>query len=216
VTSIRLKYVQAFGGYYYFRRRGYPRVRLPGLPGSPEFMAAYQAAQADKPLSIGEDRSIPGSVSAAIAEFYMSSEWAGFSNGTKQMRRAILERFRNRFGRLPVREMESQHLEKYLAKLKPHAAKNALKTLRGLLEHARHDVSWGLRLPKAKSTKHPSWPVEVIAQYEAHHRIGTKARLCLALAKYTRAGRAEIARLGPQQTVNSAFHRARRPALRPS
>ena len=28
----------------YFRRRGYPRVRLPGLPWSPSFMAAYEAA----------------------------------------------------------------------------------------------------------------------------------------------------------------------------
>lgn len=110
MTIISLKYVQAFGGYYYFRRRGYQRVSLPGPPGSEEFMAAYRAAEAGKPLSIGEDRSIPGSVSAAIAEFYQSQTWQGFSNGTQQMRRAILERFRNRFGRLPVREMESRHL----------------------------------------------------------------------------------------------------------
>ncbi len=26
----------------YFRRRGEPKVRLPGLPGSDEFMSAYQ------------------------------------------------------------------------------------------------------------------------------------------------------------------------------
>ena len=29
---------------YYLRRKGMSLVRLPGKPGSPEFMAAYQAA----------------------------------------------------------------------------------------------------------------------------------------------------------------------------
>jgi hypothetical protein len=30
--------------YYYFRKPGCARIRLPGLPGSTEFMTAYQAA----------------------------------------------------------------------------------------------------------------------------------------------------------------------------
>ena len=49
MSRIRLKYVQAWvdregRAHHYFRRRGFPRVRLPGLPGSADFMAAYQAA----------------------------------------------------------------------------------------------------------------------------------------------------------------------------
>jgi hypothetical protein len=45
-----LRYVQSFVDrksgtvYHYFRRPGYKRVPLPGLPGSREFMAAYQDA----------------------------------------------------------------------------------------------------------------------------------------------------------------------------
>ena len=31
---------------FYFRRRGYKPVPLPGLPWSPTFMAAYEAAMA--------------------------------------------------------------------------------------------------------------------------------------------------------------------------
>jgi hypothetical protein len=31
---------------FYFRRAGHPKVRLPGLPWSPEFMEAYEAAKA--------------------------------------------------------------------------------------------------------------------------------------------------------------------------
>src|SRR5260221_54465 len=53
------KYVQAWVDdrdgrvYYYLRRRGYPRVRLPGLPWSPSFMAAYESALAAPRTAIG-------------------------------------------------------------------------------------------------------------------------------------------------------------------
>ena len=35
MTKLHLKYVQSFGGYHYFRRRGSPRISLPGIVGSP-------------------------------------------------------------------------------------------------------------------------------------------------------------------------------------
>ena len=54
---------------------------------------------------------------------------------------------------------------------------------------------------KATSKRHASWPTEVIAQFEARHPIGSKARLCFALAEYTGAGCAEVARIGPQHIV---------------
>jgi hypothetical protein len=69
MTRLHLKYVQSYRGYHYFRKRGSPYVQLPGLPGSAEFMAAYQSALAAAPVAIGKDtRSKPGSVSAAIAK----------------------------------------------------------------------------------------------------------------------------------------------------
>jgi hypothetical protein len=43
MTKLHLKYVQSFGRYHYFRRRGSPRLPLPGVVGSAEFMEAYQA-----------------------------------------------------------------------------------------------------------------------------------------------------------------------------
>jgi hypothetical protein len=50
MSTLRLKYVQAWIDrdgrvHRYFRRPGYQRIRLPGLPGSAEFMRAYEAAQ---------------------------------------------------------------------------------------------------------------------------------------------------------------------------
>ena len=49
---------------FYFRRRGFKKVRLPGLPWSPEFMAAYEAALAGQPMEIGSARTKPGTIRA--------------------------------------------------------------------------------------------------------------------------------------------------------
>jgi hypothetical protein len=93
-----LPFIHRNGGYDYFRRPGYPRVRLPGLPFSPEYMAAYQEAMANVPV-IGASRSRVGSVAAAVAAYLVSPEFTtGLSPGTQQMRRAILNRFRDRSG----------------------------------------------------------------------------------------------------------------------
>ena len=54
----------------YFRRPGYPRVRLPGLPWSPSFMAAYEAAFSGPRAAIGAGRIRPGSVSAVVTEYF--------------------------------------------------------------------------------------------------------------------------------------------------
>ena len=59
----------------YFRRRGYPRVRLPGLPWSPSFMAAYEAALAGPRAAIGAGRIKPGSVAAVVAEYFDSQQF---------------------------------------------------------------------------------------------------------------------------------------------
>src|SRR5689334_19336868 len=89
MTRLHLKYVQSFGGYHYFRRRGMPRIPLPGSVGSAEFMAAYQQALGAAPLPVGASkRSKPGSISAAIAEYYGSRAFKGFTGGTPVQRRA--------------------------------------------------------------------------------------------------------------------------------
>jgi hypothetical protein len=78
MTKIRLQFVQSFVDQhgkprFYFRRRGQRRVALPGLPGSAEFMEAYQAALAAAPVVIGAGkRSGPGSISLALAQYFDS------------------------------------------------------------------------------------------------------------------------------------------------
>src|SRR5215470_7264029 len=109
---MRLRYVQSFvdrktgAVYHYFRRPG-RRVRLPGLEGSREFMAAYQDALEQPHVEIGAaKRSLAGSISAAIARYYDSSRYFGsLAPRTQKVRRAILERFREKHGERPIAQL---------------------------------------------------------------------------------------------------------------
>jgi len=94
------RYVQAFVdretglGYYYFRRRGSPRVRLPGLPWSPEFMAAYQRALEQSKRTVGKRGSI-AETGAPGAKFSIPgpTHLCGDSPEDIEAHRRALERF---------------------------------------------------------------------------------------------------------------------------
>jgi hypothetical protein len=98
----RLKYPRYVNGFvdrhgrprFYFRRRGFKKIPLPGLPWSPEFMAAYERALAAPKGGIGINRSKPGSVSAAIAGYFASAAFQSLAPASAKARRRILERFR--------------------------------------------------------------------------------------------------------------------------
>jgi integrase len=184
--------------YVAFRKRGHKTVPLPQPIGSDAFWTAYNAALKGK-ADIGAGlRSAAGSVNASIAAYLCSHQWDGMADGTRGAHLPALERFREPYGSWPLRQLTENFLRAYLDSLTLSAARKALAALRGWLVHAKHDVTRGIKLPRAKSDKHPSWPAEWIAKYEACHAIGTKARLCFAIAKCTGLGRNEIARIGPQ------------------
>jgi integrase len=210
-VSVTLRYVHHYQDQHgtekwYFRRAGSPKIRLPA-PGSKEFMAAYNRAVAgikmpERP-QIG--KAAPGTIAAAITAYYQHNSFTGLAPGTRQMRRAILERFREQDGSKRIAALPPQVVAKIIGARKPFAARNWLKTLRGLMQFA---IAIGLRSdgPTAglKMAKAPtgggfhSWTEAEIAQYEARHPIGTRARLAMALLLYTAARRGDIVRLGPQ------------------
>src|SRR4051812_26443687 len=89
------KYVQAFldrnrQPRFYFRRAGFKSVPLPGLPWSPKFMEAYEAALSGQPVPIGLSRSKPGTVSAAISGYYHDQSFLMLAPSTQRPLRAIL------------------------------------------------------------------------------------------------------------------------------
>ena len=189
----------------YFRRRGYPRVRLPGLPWSPSFMAAYEAALSGPRAAIGAGRIKPGSVSAVVAEYFDSQQFfASKSPGTQRMRRGILERFRAAYGDRPFALLPPEWIEALLDAKPPHAARSWLVTLRSLCQFAvkrgwlRTDPTRDIKQRSIKGDGFHTWTEEEISQFEAHHPMGSKPRLALALLLYTAQRRSDVVRIGRQ------------------
>ena len=110
MTRIKLPFIHAFrdrhGRTRHYFRRGGKRVPLPGLPGSDEFMAAYQAALSGETIHrkhIGEDRTVPGTLQAVIAAFLdcsptSTSPFKALAAETQRTRRNILENLREMHG----------------------------------------------------------------------------------------------------------------------
>src|SRR5499427_6950572 len=205
------KYVKAWvdkrdsRAYYYLRRRGFPRVRLPGLPWSPSFMAAYESALSGPRTAIGAGRVKPGSVAAVIAEYLDSqSFFTSKSAGTQRMRRGILERFRRGYGDRPFALLPPEWIEALLDSKPPHAARSWLVTLRSLCQFAvkrrylRTDPTANIKQRTIKGDGFHCWTDAEIAQFEAHHPIGTKPRLALALLLYTAQRRSDVVKMGRQ------------------
>jgi integrase len=199
---------------HYFRKRGFPAIPLPGLPGSEEFMAAYAAALAGLPeaekAEIGAKRTAPGTIDALVVSYYRSDAWLhDLEEATRKHRRRIIERFRDRHGSKRVALLRREHVSKILADLdKPSAKRHWLKAIRPLLRHAvpamlAEDPTVGVAAPKLpKSKGYHSWSDAEIAVYRAYWPCGTQQRLVFEFALETVSRRAEVVRLGRQHVAN--------------
>jgi integrase len=215
VTKIKLQFVQAFTDRhgrkrFYFRRPGYKRVTLPGLPGSAAFMDAYQSALAGETAparQIGAERTQPGSLSALIVAYYQSTDFVGLKDSTKTGYRNHLDRLRDEYGDRPVAMLKPAHVRAILDKraATPGAANNLRKRLRSLMQFAV-ERNWIETNPVAdirKPRRAPTdgfipWSEEDIAAYEAKWPSGTRERLALALLVHTGQRRSDAVLLGRQ------------------
>jgi hypothetical protein len=212
------KYVQGFvdrhgKARFYFRRAGFKTVALPGLPWSPEFMAAYQEALAGQPQQIGREHVKPGTIRALAVSYYNSIAFRSMKPITQSVYRNIIDRFcRERdkdgheYGDKRAATLRREHILKLMAARadKPDSANGLRKVIRAIMKHA---VETGVRAdeptrdiralrPKSKLGFH-RWTEAEIAQFEARHAIGTKPRLALALGLYTGQARQDVVAMGP-------------------
>jgi site-specific recombinase XerD len=191
---------------FYLRRPGHKKVLLPGLPWSPEFMAARENALhgASTKVELGVARTLPGTVNAALVTYYQSHTFTGLAKSTQQNRRAILETFREDHGDKRMALVHSTAVQNILNKRSAAAARNWKKALRDFFDHClalkmlQHDPFAGIKLPKLKSKGHHPWESEECALFEAHHPIGTRARLAYELLLQAGQSRCDVVRMGRQ------------------
>ncbi len=219
MARLRLRYVQGFVdrgtgvAFYYFRRRGYQRIRLPGLPGSAEFMAAYGAALHESPTPVGATRTRAGSVNAAVIGYYDSATYFGsLAPTTQTKRRQILERFRAEHGDKPIALLPQKFITVMLSKLKPTVAIAWLGAIRHVMQYAvsanlcESDPTQGVKVKLPRTDGIHTWSESELQRYEAAHPIGTKARLALALGIYSGQRRGDCIRMGRQHIRDGLLH----------
>lgn len=207
---------------FYFRRKRFKSVALPGVPWSAAFMGAYEEALACQPMQIGAARVTPGSMRALAASYFGSIAFCCMKANSQYVRRRLIERFceerdkdGGKYGDKSAVAMQREHIVKLMAARaeKPESANGLRKALRAMMKHA---VEIGFRAddptrdvralrPKSKLGFH-RWTEAEISQFEARHPIGTKPRLALALGLYTGQARQDVVAMGPQHVKDEVLN----------
>lgn len=193
---------------FYFRREGFKAAKLPGLPWSPDFMAAYEAAATGQPLATAEASRAgkPGAIRALAVSYFNSLTFRSLKPNTQSVYRNTIERFCVEHGDKRVVTIQREHVVKLMAALaeKPDSANGLRKVLRGMMQHAvetglrKDDPTRDVRAIRVKTDGYHSWTDAEIEQFEKRHEIGTRPRLALALLLYTGQRRSDVVRMGRQ------------------
>lgn len=218
MTSLRLKYVHRFRDRHghvrhYFRRPGHPVTRLPGAPGSAEFMAAYQECLRTESPPSGIAQAIPGSFTALAASWCQDAEFKALSPSSKITYRRIIDAFLEQHGDKPVALIEARHIRDLLKEKSdtPAAANRLRSILRLLLRHAvEHGWRNGNPMTEVRPVRYRKgefrpWEDDDIARYEARWPAGTREHLALALLLYTGQRRGDVIRMGRQHVKGGSI-----------
>jgi integrase len=208
MAVIRIPYVKAYTDRHgkvrrYFRKPGCKAVPLPGVPGSTEFMAAYQAALGE-PVPVSASReSKPGSVGALIVNYLRSPSFSNLKASSQRVYRIALDRFGTLHGHRMVHDMPRAKVAAYIheiGQVRPGMANTARAVLRKLLAHA---VRTGYRndnpvteIDNYKLGTRHTWTEAELAAFEHRWPLGTRERLAYALLLYTGQRGGDVAKMG--------------------
>ena len=207
---------------YYYRRRGQPKIRVHGEPATQAFLEQYNRARDGKIVpEVKRARAGTGTLRWLCEAYCGSTEFGQLGKSTGHVRRLILEgiclsknRKEKERGGLPFALMQERHIREIRDEKAefPEAANSRLKALRQLFmwaKAARHvTANPALEVKRLRSASEGfhTWTDEEIAQFEAAHPIGTKARLAFALLRYTGVRRSDVVKLGKGMERDGALH----------
>ena len=206
---------------FYFRREGSKQTPLPGLPWSPDFMAAYQiAVEGKSPADPATKRAgAPGSLRALAISYFNSAAFRSLEPTTQSVYRNIIDRLCEEHGHKRAALMERKHVVKLMEARadKPDSANGLRKCLRALMKHAIanewRDDDPTRDVPPIKSKNKQGfhrWTEAEIATFEMVHAIGTKPRLAMALGLYFAQARQDVVAMGPQHIKDGVLEWVRK------
>jgi integrase/recombinase XerD len=175
----------------YFRRKGQAKVRLPGLPGSDEFMSAYQAALSGNGATQRvSGRPAKGSFGHLCLAYFASTTFKALDLSTQAWRRRALDSVCRKHRDDPVSLMQPRHVRMLRDERAGHpgAARNLLKALRALFRwaaeagEASHDPTRDVRTISYVTTGHQS-----LEEVERYTRAARRSQLAdTAMSKLKR------------------------------
>ena len=191
---------------WYVRIRPNPRIRIRGEYGSPEFMAAYNAAVNGQELP----KSVKASTNSLrwlVEQCRKSAEWLSLSAATRKQRENIFLNVLQKAGDAPYQAIT----KKVIAASRderistPAQAGNFLKAMKGLfnwavdLEYVDKNPCDGVKTPKLNNNVgFEAWTEDDVDRYEVRWGEGTKERVWLHVLLYTGLRRGDAVRLGQQ------------------
>src|SRR5262245_29754192 len=167
--------------------------RSPGLPGSIEFMTAYQAALAIvSPPPPSPKHVISGSLAAVAAGYFRSADFANLSASSQRSYRVALKPILAAHGHRLVRDLPKEaarHIIEDIGATHPGMANLTRSVLSKVIAYAidtgvRADNPFAGLKPYRLGTYH-TWTDAEIAQFERRWPLGTRERLAFALLLYT-------------------------------
>jgi integrase len=198
----------------YFRRLGYPKIRLREHPGTPEFEAEYQRAFAGKVVKPAQKGvHLKGSMGWLCEQYYAAPKFKSLDAGTRKQRHRFLDAICLKAGNSPYAAMRPSDVVKFRdEKAETPDVANAI------VQAIRSVFAWACEPEYALAVSNPAigikklaphnpdgyepWTEADIAKFCEVHAHGTRERLALDLAIYTGCRRADIIRLGPPMEDN--------------
>lgn len=178
---------------WYFRIGKGPRIRLPDAYGSPEFIAAYNAAIAGEPPPAARGRAGKGSLEWLIERYRESSAWAGLSTATRYQRGLIFARIVEKAGKERYADVTSKVIRagREARQATPFMANNYLRAVKGLFawaleaQHIDQNPAAEVTELAVKTKGHEPWTIGDVRAYRARWPLGTRERVWLDVLLFT-------------------------------
>jgi integrase len=194
----------------YFRKPGQRKIPLPWPVYTEAWWKAYHAALAGTPepkLSAGASKTVAGTMTALIAEYYQSSAFTALEASTRATYRNQLEAFRKVHGDGPVAGIKTKHVDAILGEVAKKSTAQAYKLRKRLATLFRLAVKWEYRednpMLNAERVKHKTtgfepWTEADIAKFRSHWPEGTPRRIAFEILLFTGLRRSDAVRIGRQ------------------
>lgn len=195
---------------WYFRRGDGPRLRLPGVYESPEWLEAYEAALSGK-KTMPAPLTATGTFRWLVGRYKASAKFAGLAKETQTFRSGILARVEKTAGDLRITQITRAMLAEGRDRRAetPFAAINYLKVMNQLFAFAvdagylTSNPAKGIDRPSPATSGHHVWTIAEVRRYQARWPLGTRERLAMDLLLYTGLRRGDLVQLGRQHIRNS-------------